>query len=955
MFAAQARFRHLFIVHLLTIVVLIVTAMVPATPATTAPTAPDGNNGATEPAQFFWTRSYLPLVIGPEAPPPEPARPAIQLWFTMAREIRAGDDLAVKVTLRNVGSAAASSVRLIVPYDGDRFRLAYANLDRDRGDWIRADNFDRDFTVEFGRVQRNETRSGTLFLRINSNLQPGDQVRVRGRFTNGECGNPECQSNETRVRVVSTVGPEGGTEIGLGSGPSGTSFDFRPDGYIPGERVTTWLNLPGGGVQPLDLTAKADDNGRVSFRFDSTGLNRGFYSLVAHGVTSEREVVGRFEITTDAAAALASQPAATLPAGLSLIALPPAPLLDDPATAATPAQPIENSGAIQGVVAGDAAGTLRLPGVLVQVVDPSSGAILGSTSSDTFGGYLITGLPAGSFDVVFEPGFSYDSTAAQFLDGVLSGIAVTANATTSGQDIVLTQGITVRGQVRSADSAGLEDVSVLLLDPARNVVAAATTDFDGSYEIPGVRPNSADPTDTYIFVFDPREAAAPETTIYQEAEVTTRVSTATAVVDQILLRDPTLNLIEGQVLANDIRRGLNDVFVVIYEEIGGEYVYHSVTRTDVDGSYASDPLPNGSYKLEFRPAFTDDPTTRFYIDEYYNNAATLAAATPLTLAGGEIRDRVNAVLERGPAISGVVTAADSGAGLADVFVFAVDTRGNTDPTDDQFGFALTAADGSYTTSALRPGTYTVFFLTLFAADPTTAGYIGITRSEPVAIATTPLTGIDAVLSPGGGISGVVTAGDSGAALPDVLVLAIDDSGELAELAVTDANGAYSIGGLAAGNYRIEFFTLLSTGPARAYFTEFYNDSADLASADPVAVSVGAVTPDISATLARGGQISGRVSDFSRVAGLEGVVVFIYDSSGAITGFGISNINGEYISSALPLDASYIVEFDPTFSTDLAGYTIVYYDGQPTLELATPVPVTSAAPLVENISAILTRP
>ena len=76
-------------------------------------------------------------------------------------------------------------------------------------------------------------------------------------------------------------------------GPPGTVFNFSTDLFQPGEKVVTWLNIP-GGQQPLDMTATADSLGRVWFTYNSGSLAVGDYALVAYGQRSYITAVGPF-------------------------------------------------------------------------------------------------------------------------------------------------------------------------------------------------------------------------------------------------------------------------------------------------------------------------------------------------------------------------------------------------------------------------------------------------------------------------------------------------------------------------------------------------------------------------------------------------------------------------------------------------------------------------------------
>lgn len=261
-------------------------------------------NDEAEPQQFAgWGLNFLPIVrkaLPTANPTPNPTpsptavptNPAMVVWFDLPSSARPGSIMTININAQNNGNGAAINTDLIIPFDRRNFSLSSSNLNTNAGDFISSNNFPTDFTVRFGRINPGERRTGRIFVYVNPTLQTGDTVRVRGRFTNGQCGNPECQTNDVRVRVDTGGVAPPPDDFGLGSGPNTYVFTFRPGGYIPGERVTTWINYPDGTTQPLDLAGNADNSGFVLFRFQPLGLPPGFYSIVGHGNTSGRNVVG---------------------------------------------------------------------------------------------------------------------------------------------------------------------------------------------------------------------------------------------------------------------------------------------------------------------------------------------------------------------------------------------------------------------------------------------------------------------------------------------------------------------------------------------------------------------------------------------------------------------------------------------------------------------------------------
>jgi hypothetical protein len=97
----------------------------------------------------------------------------------------------------------------------------------------------------------------------------------------------------------------------------------------------------------------------------------------------------------------------------------------------------------------------------------------------------------------------------------------------------------------------------------------------------------------------------------------------------------------------------------------------------------------------------------------------------------------------------------------------------------------------------------------------------------------------------------------GAAIEDVRVMVYSSAGSLFTYNDTDSNGDYVIGGLSAGDYKLDFDTRYASG---MYAIEWYNDKDSLATADLISVTEGSTTSILVAVLAEGGGIEGRVTN-----------------------------------------------------------------------------------------------
>ena len=327
--------------------------------------------------------------------------------------------------------------------------------------------------------------------------------------------------------------------------------------------------------------------------------------------------------------------------------------------------------------------------------------------------------------------------------------------------------------------------------------------------------------------------------------------------------------------------------------------------TSPDGSYHINGLSAGSYTVQF-----DDVEDR-YLTEWYDNTYFVESATPVAVADGEAVVGIDAQLSAGGSISGTVTDANGDpvvGGTIEVLVSGPTSR------------VTVALGGSYVIGPLIPGSYTVAFND-FEGRYAPEWYDDANNAEsatPVVVADgEAVVGIDAQLSTGGSISGTVTDG-AGDPLAGVYV-SLGPS--YAAAAVTGADGSYQIGALAAGSYTVRFEGDIG------YFTEWFDDAPDEASATPVVVGRDQVVSGIDAQLFDGAAISGTVTDEDGDP-LEGITVSV---RGPTRRSAITGPNGFYRLAGLT-SGKYIVQFEDSDDR----YVAEYFDDADRKSKATPV-------------------
>lgn len=328
----------------------------------------------------------------------------------------------------------------------------------------------------------------------------------------------------------------------------------------------------------------------------------------------------------------------------------------------------------------------------------------------------------------------------------------------------------------------------------------------------------------------------------------------------------------------------------------------SFATTLSDGSYEITGLSSGSYRVQFSP-----PSGSSYAWEYFNNTQDYFSAMTVAVVSGATTPSINASLELGGTISGVVTGSD-GAPLAGVSVSAGGAGGS--------GWATTLLDGSYEITGLRAGSYQVQFIPPFGSSYSGEFYNNATNylaATPVpVVAGETRSGVNASLesSASGTITGVVT-GPDGSPVANVEVSAFPiPGGSMPGSAVTGPDGIYEIDGLAAGNYSVKF----SPGPGSPYAAEYYDSARDSWSWTLVEVISGQTTSGINASLELGGTISGRVTGPDGLTPLASVQVWATPGAASPA---TTEADGTYEITGL-YAGEYTVEFSPPAGTPYVG-------------------------------------
>ncbi len=395
--------------------------------------------------------------------------------------------------------------------------------------------------------------------------------------------------------------------------------------------------------------------------------------------------------------------------------------------------------------------------------------------------------------------------------------------------------------------------------------------------------------------------------------------------------------IKGTVTSAATTKPVEGIEVCAYNEIAFECVTTSAT-----GEYDIAGLAAGEYTVLFAVPFELDAN---YLTQYYNNKTSADEATPVVVSSGATASGINAALHAGGQITGKVTDAVTKAAISGIEVCA-------DEADDvAVRCVQTTGSGEYDLTGLATGEYKVEFLVPFNSnlnylrqfynDKTgfgTANTLSVTAG-----ATTP--NVNAALQEGGRITGKVTDAGTKAAVGGIEVCAFAGPEGTGGCALTSGTGEYAIGGLATGQYKVEFAPASET--TLNYLRQYYNDKSGFAQAEAVSVTAGSTTPNINAALQAGGQIGGKVTAAASKAPLGEIEVCASENSGEFFDrCSTSNSSGEYTISALPTGV-----YTVSFSSSSGPYPSQYYNNKVSFNEAQPVSVT-AGTLTPGINAAM---
>jgi hypothetical protein len=544
------------------------------------------------------------------------------------------------------------------------------------------------------------------------------------------------------------------------------------------------------------------------------------------------------------------------------------------------------------------------------------------------------------YDNISCPGGSCSQTGG-------TAISVSLGSTRTGVDFGLVKGGRITGTVTDAATAlPLAGVSVLVYDSGGTQLTSGYTSGSGVYTT-----SSGLPAGTYyartsnsLGYFDELYDDKP----CADGNCSVTTGTAVAVTSGATVTGIDFALSPGGRVSGTVTDAatglpLANVEVDVYSSTG---LYVSYSTTNSAGVYTSrTALASGTF-------YVRTWNSQGYFDELFDDvpcpagSCSITSGTPVSVTAGATTGGIDFDLARGARISGTVTDHATGLPVADVGIDIYNAAGW------YVTYAYTDGTGVYASAGgLTPGTY-------YAKTYNSAGYIdelydnttclgsacSVLTGTPITVTTGTTTGVDFALGKGGAISGIVTDAATGLPLPNVSVYVLDSAGKQITSGYSSSSGTYmSRSGLVTGTY------YLRTYNSSGYLDELYNNlpcpggQCTVTSGTPVSVVIRETTGGISFALAKGGRISGTITDAATSQPLSGVYVYVYNASGVQITYGSTDGSGVYASrSGLPTGTYYARTYNSL------GYADELYDNIPcpggmcTLTSGTPVAVTAGA-------------
>lgn len=480
-----------------------------------------------------------------------------------------------------------------------------------------------------------------------------------------------------------------------------------------------------------------------------------------------------------------------------------------------------------------------------------------------------------------------------------SGVKLSSGQSRTDLDVELRLGGTISGAVTGPGDRAVAGVTVRALqwvDGGWSSATETTTDRAGRYVLVGL------PGGRYTVEFAPDNDSELGAQWWKDASRHAEAATF-EVAYGAKIAGIDARLITGATIGGTVTnaQGAPVAGVSVSVGVGNSRRW---AQTDKKGVWRITQLDAGRYTL-----FFERPEGKNLVSEWWKNAATEAASTPIQVKAASRTLTFNASLDAGSTIIGKVTDA-KGAGVSSVRVVYT-PRPSSQPANENE--VETRPDGTYRIDGLRAGSYDVEFRP--SDDVNLVGEWwrdAVDRSAATAVVVgtkSTVKGIDASLAAGGALSGRVTDAD-GKPLAEAVVFVVNPDTRRWSDATTSRNGTWTIRSLPAGTYRVQYLAPYGVNAVG----QWWKGATTIDAAATVTVADGKTVRGLDARLARGGTIRGVVTGpgGAPVADAEIAV----SRGGEIIAWAQTNAGGSYVVTGLE-DATYTLRVRPALGSDLA--------------------------------------
>ncbi|GLI84555.1 hypothetical protein ANABIO32_22650 [Rossellomorea marisflavi] len=527
-----------------------------------------------------------------------------------------------------------------------------------------------------------------------------------------------------------------------------------------------------------------------------------------------------------------------------------------------------NPGTLTGLVTDT--GSTPLSGVNITVTTSSgTGTIVATTVTGNDGIYTVTGLAPGNYIVVASnPNFQQGS----------EGATITSGGTTVVNFVLAANPGSLAGTITNAQTgapiAGA-NVQVRILDSGGSLIATVSSGVNGDYSVGNLAPG-----------FYTVLASAPD---FQTNSATVQVfPNQTSIGDVALTPNP--GSISGTVTSTIGSTPIPGATVSIINSSG---ILITSVLTDQTGAFTVTGLAPDNYTVS---VIAQDFQSRS-VGAVVVSGQTTPVAVQLQPFPGSI--------------IGTVT--------PEVPNAFVELRDSNNVFIDSF---VTNPDGTFSFNNLAPGVYTVT-----ASAP---NYTSAQGGATVTSGGTAVVNLTLIPNPAT-VSGRITT-TGGIPLPSSFVQVLNSNGILVATGSSDANGFYTVGGLAAGSY-----TVVANAPN-------YGEQVR-----GITLMVGQVLPNVDFVLtADTGNLTGQVTDRETGAVLSGASVVVLDATTQLpVATTTTSLFGNYVLNGLAPGTYIVTASLANYSTEQVG-AIIFSNQNSTANLSLqPNPGTISGNVVDN--------